>query len=521
MSRRLLSVSHTTSVLALILALLIVFYAAACQARQPADSNAPASQAATSLTETGPAATSQQTQATSGVETTKAPENSEQIDNLRYVLTNGMTIEDQQVTRQDNGVNIQQYYPQVSGIKNKAIADLLNNEIMVMMHQLTQDLEASVKAKAGRSTIKMNNEVTNAAIVYNYNNVIFVDVFAYLDATLDSSDFAQQKSLSFGMDLNTGRILQLKELFKNGSSYEELINNYLALYIIGNNFDDPDAQYMTKPFQGIRENQAFSFDLNGLRIIMDEKNDEFVNAGYTQSITIPLNVIKGELAIFDSFFDPKANLFTDKPRKQLLPNRLEYRVDRAIQDAGNNYSVNIEVGSFLNVVDPHLQNQLDQLISTDLDPVAYKQRAADFAKNHSNVYFGNMNHTVGLTMNAGGYLSILVYDVVYENEKIQDHTRIFNYDLNMMRPMQLSDLFGQGFDYRSAIATVLSDPDIYRRPDGKPINASDIQSLAEDDFYFDLYGVNINFNWPGKSKVETYVWIPFEKIGWENVALFN
>lgn len=506
---------------ALILSLVMITAATACQTTKPVKPTENADQMTAISMESTSLESGSESQTSAATETTTVQSKIEPFSARRFIFTNGLAIENKQVSKQANSVNIEQFYPEISGIKNRTIEDLLNNEILNTMSKLMQDLESSAKIEAGTQSIQLNTKVSNVSVVYNCNNVIFIEFYAYLDASIDSGYISRQKTTAFGMDLNSGRKLELKDLFIRNIDFEQLINNYIVLYIIGNNFDDPDAQFMTKPFQGIRGDQAFSFDLTGLRVLLDEKNDEFVNSGYTQMITVPFKDIAGDLAVFDSFYDSETNLFAEPSKKQLLPNRLEYHIDKVIQDAGNNFGVYIETGTFLNLDDPHLQDPLNQLTGFNLDHEGFKQRALAFAAKNPGVYYGNMNHTVGLTMNAGGYLSILVYDVVYEKEKIQDNTRIFNYDFNLKHSMKLADLFINGFDYRSAIGAVLQESDSYYLPDGTSIKASDIQSISEDDFYFDQYGINVNLARPGSPKIETYVWVPYEKLGWENIAMFR
>jgi hypothetical protein len=505
-------------VVALILCLVIALTTAACQS---ANSTSPGSSdgQTTVLSEpqltsvSGP--TSPTDSETAGDDLTIIP-----FSERQYIYTNGLVIENKQVSSENKGLRIEQFYPQLSGFKNKAVQDKMNQEILDSMMLVMDQLAAAINLDAA-AQVTLNTKVSNAAVVYNCNNVLFIEYFAYADATSEGNMFSQQKMTAYGYDLNTGNKLVLKDLFKASSNYEQRINDEVVMQIIENNYDDPESNFMTRPYQGLRENQNFSFDLKGLRMIMDDQNYEFINPGYPISFTIALRQIGDELAIFDRYFDSNNNLFEQKSEKELLPNPFEYQIKAMIEENGETYSICNEEGVFINLNDDNLHAILDPMTSTRQDVAGFRKRAKAYAMTNPGQYFGNIGHNIGLTMNEGGYVSILAYDVAYEKANINDMSQVFNYDLNRKQEMKLADLFIDRFDYRKAIGEILSDTSAYYFPDGSTIDESDIQTMPEDNFYFDKYGVDVLISRPGKTIIESYQWVPFEKLGWDNIALFN
>lgn len=439
----------------------------------------------------------------------------------RFIWTNGLKTEYRQATEQLAGVSIERYYSQLDGFKNQAIETLLNVKIQDNLDRLVQELWASLQTKLKDQSARLNSGTASAAIQYNCNNVLFIEYFAYLEATVGSDFLTEQKLMAVGYDLNTGNELALSDLFKAQSPYDKLINDAISLSIIEKNYDDPDAGRLSKPFQGIRAEQAFSFDLTGLRIILTEQNEEFIDPGYTETLLIPLKIIGDDLAIFDRYFDENKNLFENAPTKTLLPNPVDYQIHELIQESDEYYSINIEAGSFENVADEALRSSLNGLAATRLDMAGFKARAKTFHQAYPGQYFGNLAHTVNLTLNAGGLLSVYSYDVAYEKGVAQDQSRFFNYDMDRKRPLQLQDLFVAGFDYRSAIGRILDNPEAYSLPERLILDEKTLNEISEDDFYLDQYGLSVFLPQPDRAKSECLFWVPFESLGWVNLAIFN
>jgi hypothetical protein len=427
----------------------------------------------------------------------------------RFIYTNGLDYAEKQILAQEGSAKINKLYPVLSGFKNKDIEEKINQDIARAVDQAIDELLASAASENGGKAPEVSSEDAFANVSYNCNNVLFIECYANTGFILDSEAVSRHRMDAAGYDLNTGGRLQLKDLFKKGSGYEKLINDYLLMHIIENNYDDPDSAYMSKPFQGIREGQTFSFGTAGLEIILDEKNDEFEDLGYPNSVIIPLSVVGDELAVFDRYYDGNTNLFENNGINKLLPNLSGFKVDRLIQESGANYNVYIEEGEFINIADEAVKTMLDNLAACTLDVEGFRKKAAAQAAASPGEHFGGMEHYVSTVMNAGGYMSIVVRDAVYGNGDVLITTKYVNYDFNRKSVMKLSDIFIGGFDYRAAIAEFINDQDISK------------DAISEDDFCFDENGVEIRLDLLQSGRSNRSFWISYEEIGWENLALFK
>ncbi|MHC1719159.1 MAG: hypothetical protein AB9844_00410 [Clostridiaceae bacterium] len=434
-----------------------------------------------------------------------------------FLYTNWLNEDIRQVSTKESGTNVDKSYPEFKGLKNKEIQTKVNQEIFDTLNLQMKDMETALSAEHSGNPPSLNTKVSGASIVYNYNNVVFIEYYTYIDFTATTdSPFSRQKIEAAGYDLNTGNKLTLKDMFKKNNTYEKLINQYISMYIIEHNYDDFDSAFMNRPFQGIRKGQSFSFDITGLKIILDEKNDEFTDPGYPNIITVPIKTIGDELAVFDRYYNGKSSLFGKKGIRKLLPNQVEYKVESIVRESGPAYSLYIENGEFINLSDKKLKALLDEKTSSILNPEEFRSAAKAYSASNPGEYYGNMGHQVNLVLNAGGYLSMLVSDVVYTGGKTKEYRRFMNYDFNRNKEMKLKDLFAENFDYKSAISKILQDRENYPL-----LSDADISALSEGTFYFDEYGLNIYLELPQKNGSDNYYWIPYEKIGWENIILYQ
>jgi len=460
--------------------------------------------------------------ANGSADTSNTKENTEALNIVpfserRFLYTNGLEDVTKKVSEKVDGITIAKSCPVINGLINKELQSKLNSEILNTMEQNLKTLEAEVKGDASLNPYTNRDESSSAYIIYNCNNVIFVEYYANMDLISKSESAPKQKIKSIGYDLNTGNIMELKDLFKQGSNYEKFINDYISLYIISKNYDDPDGNLMTGPFKGIRKDQSFSFDLSGLRIILDEKNDEFVNRENQDSITIPLKTAGPNLAIFDRYYQGKTSLFQKKTIKKLLPNQVEFKANTLIQETKDKYSIYVEKGEFINLKNEETKKLLDSFVIENQDTEGFKARAEASKEN----WYGSLGHNINLVMNSGGYLSFMVLD--YQNEKgsEQEHRRYVNYDLEKNKMMKLENIFAQGFDYKKAISAILKNNPDYTKSQAYTFKEGDISKLSEDNFYFNEGSVTIYLNITGRKQLQNYFTIPFDKIGYENLALYQ
>lgn len=441
----------------------------------------------------------------------------------KFIYRNGLNVEYKEETSDDNNKKISKYYPQISGLINKEVEKKVNDSIISNVDILYSEAEDFIPST--NTNMEINLSVI-ADICYNCNNVIFIQYYvgASYNSNTDSdsyNNFCSDKAEGF--DLNTGNRLDLKDLFKKGTDYESIINDYLFMEIIIYNYDDPDSMFMNRSFQGIRANQSYSFNENYLTIIMDKNNEEFNTSENSIMITIPLKEIGDKLAIFDRYFNEDINIFENKRIKNLMPNYIHYEINDGIIEYKENYRIYIEEGEFLHADNSEVNNMLDSMLSNNMDVAGFKERAAEFNKSHPGKHYGEIYHYPQITIQSGGYLSATVYSTIEENGAVNGRQKFINFDFNNNKIMTLKDIFIAGYDYKNELIKILKDNDQYNY-NYYLYNSSIVEEgmvLLEDKFSFGNNYVCIYLHQPGRKYDDFSVAIDFGDIGYENLAIYQ
>lgn len=436
----------------------------------------------------------------------------------KFIYQNGLNVEYEQNSVNEDNKYIEKYYPQINGLINKEVEKNINNDIVNLVNMHLKKAENFITKKYPDPVIQSIS--TSAFVNYSCNNVIFIEFSSYVNYNAGTVSEGYYIASSVGYDLNTGNKLSLKDLFINGIDYNTLLNNHIYMEIIKSNYDDPDSLYMNKPFQGIRNNQSFSFNENRLSIIMDEQNDEFNTTGYPVTIDIPLKEIGSDLAIFDRYFNEEENIFVSDRIKKLMPNYQYYEVNDGIMEYDEYYNIHIEAGEFKNMDDFKTKQMLEAMVSQNLDVDSFRERAKDYSSSYPGKYYGNLYHVVDVMMSSGGYLSMNAFSSKNENNTIENHEKHINFDLNNNKMMTLKDIFAEGFDYKTEILEILRAFPKYSLPEGTFSENEEIL-FAENDFNFNSDAVFIILYQPGAHVREYKIWIEYKDIGYENISILQ
>lgn len=426
----------------------------------------------------------------------------------RFVISNGIDIRIVEENLSTDGTEILSLSNSLSGFRDTGIEKKLNEEIENNLIMISDEVKAEALASTGNAEQRIVRMQLSTNVIYSCTNVMFVEFFAYAEYPELGGISYVQKFNSVGYDLNTGKKLELSDLFRKDFNHVKYLNDKILMFIIENNYDDPDSGFLSGPFKGIREDQSFSFDLSGVKIIIDEKNDEFVSLGYPLTIVIPLREIGDSLAIFDRFMVGEETLFLKEGTRKLLPNIVEYRLENVFEDFSEAHAVNITTGRFYGISDSALLERLNGLSSSKLDAEGFLTKAKAYNEVEPDKYYGSMNHDVQIMMNKGGFLSIVFMDLIYElgNENIS--RKFVNIDMTEGKDMLLKDVFIEGFDYAGKIL------------DTAGLN-KDVASVQENDFYFDEDGIYVTIFQKDENLGVLNSWIPFEDLGFENISIYS
>jgi hypothetical protein len=444
------------------------------------------------------------------------------LDERRFIYNNGIKVEHKNFSTVDEKkINITSDYPVISGLKDKSIQDKINQDIQDVGKKLVSQYESIFLALRQDDIIRVNGKSSSSYIPYSYNNVIFVESNAYIDVAFkDNNHYPSYTSVSYGYDLNTGEKIGLSDIFKPGSDYKAKINNFISQYIIENNYDDYETERMTKPFQGIKEDQSYSLSFEGLRIILDEKNDEFFNNGYLNIIVIPFKYLEDDLYVFDKYFDESKNIFEqDKLSKKLLPNKLEFKVNSIINEQKPKYYIYAIQGEFVNVPNKEIEEKLNEMVVLSIDLEDFKNKAANINDTQEISQYG---HNVNIFTNVGGYLSMSVFEDIRFGRSQDSKREPFNYDFNQNKELLLRELFVDKVDISNVIKSYIKRNMNFSLSD-EILELGIMDAVKTNKFYFDEYGVAVYVSTEGLSwdEYQKWVYVPFEEFGIENVAIFN
>src|SRR5690625_3777898 len=135
------------------------------------------------------------------------------------------------------------YYPQIIRMENVAVQKKMNQTILqlaqylIKQQHIQQDVEDFIEV-IGTYEIKTNER-----------NVLSLSLSNYAYAPMHANGLTLMKSLTF--DIQTGRVYQLQDLFKQGSNYKELLAK-----IVQKQIKERDIP-LINDFPGILPNQDF------------------------------------------------------------------------------------------------------------------------------------------------------------------------------------------------------------------------------------------------------------------------
>ena len=135
------------------------------------------------------------------------------------------------------------YYPQVIGLPNTNVQEMINQTIVKLVQTLMQE---QYKQQDADSFVEM---LGLYEIKTNERNILSISLSNYAYAFQHANGLTLMKSLTF--DVQTGKSYQLKDLFKPGSDYVKVLSD-----IVQKQIKARDIQLLNG-FPGISPNQDF------------------------------------------------------------------------------------------------------------------------------------------------------------------------------------------------------------------------------------------------------------------------
>lgn len=162
-------------------------------------------------------------------------------------------------------------YPQVSGLKNKTVQVEINELIKAQVNKILPNDNCQTST-FGKYEVKLNEKGLLSLVLYFYT------IREHAANGLDI-----QKSIT--VDLATGKVYELEDLFKPGSRYRMVLNEIIRQQI------QEKGLTLIKEFKGITDNQDFYLTEDALVVYFQELKYT-IHADGTPEFVIPYERIE-------------------------------------------------------------------------------------------------------------------------------------------------------------------------------------------------------------------------------------
>lgn len=135
------------------------------------------------------------------------------------------------------------YYPKLENLENKKVEEKINNQIYKLF---VNNMVDKIKEEEKNTTVKIDYKIKI------YNDLLIVQKNCFNCKMIDEKIIPIEET--YHIDLNTGNLYELKNLFKPNVNYVERLTD-----IIRNEMKEKDREgvYFLEEFNGIKEDQDF------------------------------------------------------------------------------------------------------------------------------------------------------------------------------------------------------------------------------------------------------------------------
>ena len=193
----------------------------------------------------------------------------------------------------DNGYHAKVTTPKIEGLLDKELENKLNTEFKENADAIIAAYEQDVKKmkkEFGDETVHMGVE-SNYTIKTDNENILALDVYIFNVAGSSST-----KHTFYNINKKTGKLIELKDLFKKDANYVTPISQYLKEQMKRENQYNNGLYWVeddefTEGFKKIRENQNFYINENNNLVICFDKYEVAAGAQGCPEFVIPNSII--------------------------------------------------------------------------------------------------------------------------------------------------------------------------------------------------------------------------------------
>lgn len=181
-------------------------------------------------------------------------------------------------------------YPQAMGAAGDARLTKLNQELRKFIEKELKSFRADAAPPEGRTFSAGSTFDSRYEVEYAANDVVSLGFV--INTYFEGAIHGNYQTISFNYDLNSDRVLALKELFKPDSNYLKLISDYAIASLKKELSADPDFDWIKSGAGPEEKNyQSWNITRKGLVITFDP----YQVASYAEGpheVVIPYSVLK-------------------------------------------------------------------------------------------------------------------------------------------------------------------------------------------------------------------------------------
>jgi len=422
----------------------------------------------------------------------------------RYLLENGIEIKRIPMDKYRDDMNVHVDYIVIQGLLDRKVQDKINGDIRSYAESIADGpMPAESITNYTGENKKMDERVSRRRcsfnVTANYDNVLCLTV-RHNEMTKEYNSIYVS---GMAYNLVDGNRLVLKDLFADGADYIKMVNEGVRSYLLRNNMEE---DFLCRPFSSIAGSQPFYFTDNALVIRFDGRNPEFNLRSGGLDVNLPFSDFKGAVNIYERFADTTAKLYEKSVlKKKMLPGSVKIN-HRIYRENKPEYFIDMQSLQLENMKDKLLEYELNSILS-DFPIDQFKKAAIQAYKVNKEKEPSVKNRFAHVTANFGDVLCIMVSDAESIRGKSNSSSRkTLCYNLITGKPLELKDVFIEGYDYRTAIGNY-----IIRQCKERGLDAGNGKSVAipvdKTEFFIDDRRLHISFK-PGTISKRTDV--PYE-----------
>lgn len=178
--------------------------------------------------------------------------------------------------------------PEIKGLENKELENKLNQDIKSYVEKAYKSFEKEVKEIPAPKDSDMKSEFKVGYRVFSENDKSLsfkLDSYKYLRAAANGENTEKY----YNIDLEEGKLMELKDLFKANSNYKEPINKFIKSEIEKNKEAYYDGE---EAFKTIKDSQNFYLDPDNNLVVVFEQYEIAPRYMGMPEFKIPANLIK-------------------------------------------------------------------------------------------------------------------------------------------------------------------------------------------------------------------------------------